>query len=146
MKHILVFPIVLLSSMLCWAQTSLAPGEEGFLDQNAKFDFKNKFSALLLTQETSNYYLVDLGKLPTRFERIYFINMSFSKTEIVNIVFDPDKNVACFKAHTKYSGSEISSVFDQLLNSTTSIAATLPPEKQAEWLKQNDKYKKAGTP
>lgn len=141
MKHIIAFSLVFFSAFCGWTQHVILPGEPGFPEQYADYDFKDKFATLIATDELNNYYLADFKEMPSRFERIYFMNMSFSADHLVNLYFDDEKNIVCFKAHVKYPEADILAKLEDLLTKTRLVYNTYTPDQQTEWLKNNDKYK-----
>jgi len=146
MKKILTFSLIFFSAFYGWAQDRVGPEDPGFPDQYAGYDFKDRFVALIVSDDLCNYYLVDFSKLPARFERVYFMNLSFNADQIVNIRVDAERNIVCFKARFKYSETEIEKVFDDLKQKTNDTATLWSANKKTEWLKENDKYKLTDAP
>lgn len=123
------------------AQNAPQPGEPGFLEQYAHYDFKGNFSAVIKSDPASNYYLLDFSMLSTRFEKIYFMNKSFSVNEVVNLGYESGKNIVCFKSSTSYPVNEVTAKFNHLLKDTKEISRTWDTAAQSDWLLKNDKYK-----
>ena len=146
MKPLFTIFFVCIFTAASLAQSSLSPGDPGFLDQYIHFDFKGNFASHILSEEESNYFLVDLTKIPSRFDRIYFMNLSFSAIEIVNVDFNVNKKVACFKGHIKYSQTTILAKFDELLTKTLLVSSTSSADQKEDWLKINDKYHETKMP
>lgn len=141
MKRKLLLFMMLFTTLMGWSQNGSDPGDPGFLDQYAGFDFQGRFAAKVLSQEVNNFYLTDFSLLPSRFERIYFMNLSFSAEQIVNLRFEANRDIVCFKAHEKYPEAEIVKILDGLLEKTRSISSTWPTSQKDDWLMANDKYK-----
>ncbi|MEI6435721.1 MAG: hypothetical protein WCP32_12810 [Bacteroidota bacterium] len=141
MKRILVFSLFLITVFSGWTQDRIPPNDPAYLDRYAGYNFNSRFFALINSDDLSAYYLVDFSKLPSRFERVYFMNLSFSADEIVNVRVDADRNIVCFKALFKYKETEIKKVFDDLKQKTNDVNTSWTSDKKTEWLKENDKYK-----
>ncbi len=141
MKRIVIFSLLFLPAIFGFSQPDAGSGETGFINRYADFDFKGAFAALAESDEVSNYYLLDFSKLPARFERIYFMNLAFAKDHIVNIEFDAERSIACFKANSGYPDPEVMAIFDDLLAETGKVAESWLPAQQTAWLVENDKYK-----
>jgi hypothetical protein len=122
-------------------QAGVQPEGNEFLAKYAKFDFKGNFAATVDKDEANTYFLVDFSKLPTRFERVYFMNLSFASDELVNIDSDISKSNVCFKASNKYSEKDILKIFDELKSKVVLISSEWTDDKESQWLNKNDKYK-----
>jgi hypothetical protein len=117
------------------------PADSAFQRKYANVDFNGKFAIMIGTSGRNSYFLVDFSSLNSRFERVYFMNLSFTKNKIVNIDPDISKNRICFLADQRYGLNEITSLFDELKGNTINISSTWSHEEQNRWLKANDKYK-----
>jgi hypothetical protein len=102
--------------------------------------FGGKFAVMPGSDMDYDYYLVDLTRLSTRFERIYFLNLAYKSDSIVNI--DPDINdtMMWFKAYNQYKFSEIECLFDTYRDEANNAYKTFTEEERDAWLKTYDKY------
>lgn len=123
------------------AQNGPKPGEPGFLDLYTHYNFNGQFSARVTSDQNYNYFILDFSLLNTRFEKIYFMNRSFSVNEVVNLGFEADKNIVCFKTLKSYKENEIQLKFEALLKETKKYSSEWDSVSQQEWLLKNDKYK-----
>ena len=122
-------------------QNDVLPGDPAFTAKYADVDFKGNFTLAVGKDASNNYYLVDFSKFASRFERVYFMNLSFSYDELISIDADITKNRVCFKAGLKYAGPEVIKIFDEIKNKVTITAAAWSDDREHQWLNANDKYK-----
>ncbi len=142
MKSLLVFTLILLGAFAMNAQnTGIDPGDASFIQKYQNFDFKGRFAVMIDHQDQNNYYLLDFSQFSSRFEKVYFMNLSFSNYRIINIDPDIAKSRVCFMSNVKYSETEVVAIFDDLKKNTSAIANQWTVEEKAKWLKENDKYK-----
>ena len=142
MKRILVIIVLLFSSCLIWAQADgIHPGDPGFRQKYADFDFKGRFAVVIEQNSLDNYFLLDFSKLTSRFERVYFLNLGFTSYKIVNLDPVVTEDKICYMANAKYDINELVNLFEELKNKTAQNAATWTEDEKAKWLKDNDKYK-----
>jgi hypothetical protein len=117
------------------------PSDPLFAKRYADFDFQGKFSALVISDEVNNYYLVDFSLLSTRFEKIYFMNLAFKNGKVVNIDPNVGRKQVWFQSNKKFTALEVQEVFDRLRAKTTEASLDLTDQQKADWLKENDKYR-----
>ena len=142
MTRFLFIILIFLCTLSASAQRDgIFPNDSSFIRKYANFDFKGKFAASIGTVEVNNYFILDFSNLSTRFERVYFMNLSFSESKIINVDPDVSKNTVCFMANKQYNVSEILDLFDRLRQSTSKIALSWSQDEKNQWLKENDKYK-----
>jgi hypothetical protein len=107
----------------------------------ADFDFKGRFTAAVEHDQVNDYYLVDLSKLPSRFERVWFMNECFKLSGIVNIDPDIQKDRILFLAKKGTNEKEVLEKLDKTYQDTRIINDAWPDDKKSNWLSVNDKYK-----
>jgi hypothetical protein len=117
------------------------PTNPAFADRYKNIEFNGKFSIHVATDDVNNYYLVDFTKLPTKFEKVYFINLVFQGGKAVNIESDIMKDKVWFLSDKKNEQKDVFLFFDELKAKTEKAVLEMTPEEKAAWLKQNDKYK-----
>ncbi len=142
MIRILFFSLIFIARLTVSAQNfSIQPDDPAFIAKYENFDFKGKFAATILKNDVHNYFLLDFSKLASRFDRVYFLNLSFSAREIINI--DPviTKEKICFMSDQKYKEEEVLNIFDELKNKVAVVSASWSDNQKSTWLKENDKYK-----
>ncbi|MFO7615002.1 MAG: hypothetical protein R6W71_10220 [Bacteroidales bacterium] len=132
----------LLSTMAQQAETR--PSGHELCDVPLIFDqpsFGDRFSVMAISENEYDYYVVDLSKLPGRFERIYFLNLTYQTKEVVNI--DPDiyGQQMWFKAYRDRQEQDVSRLFEKMKEESLDISRTMPAEEKAAWLSKYDKYK-----
>jgi hypothetical protein len=143
MKTIFLTVLLLFGSLaaLMAQEVYINPQDPGFRAKYKDVDFAGRFSVVAVSDQDNNYYIVDFTKLPTRFDKIYFINLVFKGDKVVNIDPDLDQDRVWFLA-VKTTKEQV--VHDYLLNlkkKTEEAAAAMTTEEQSEWLKKNNKYK-----
>ena len=99
MKRIILFSFILFAALTIRAQKEgINPGDPSFNKKYENFDFKGQFAVLVYKTGDYNYLLLDFSKFSTRFERIYFMNLSFTSDKLINIDSDIAKNEVWFKS------------------------------------------------
>jgi hypothetical protein len=142
MKRVIFLFVMLVALLTVRAQeVGVTPGDPAFMEKYAKFDFKGKFAAAIDKDAANNYFLLDFSKLPARFERVYFMNLSFSSDKLVNIDPDIAKSRVCFMSSNKFTVDEVIKTLDEIKEKVSSVASSWPEDKKSTWLKENDKYK-----
>lgn len=109
--------------------------------KDGKNDFQGKFAIKTGEDETNRYYQVDYTRLSSRFEKIWFMNESFTSDKVVNTDSDINHQSISFLANKKFSEKEILDYFDLILKNTLDKSASMTKEEQKLWLEKNDKYK-----
>lgn len=142
MIRILFFSLIFIARLTVSAQNfSIQPDDPAFISKYENFDFKGKFAATVFKDEANSYFLLDFSKLTSRFDRVYFLNLSFSATELINIDPSVTKDKVCFMSNEKYNEVDVLKVFDELNIRVAGISNSWPDNQKSEWLKDNDKYK-----
>ncbi|MDP1622574.1 MAG: hypothetical protein Q8M08_09590 [Bacteroidales bacterium] len=141
MKRLLFFTPMFFAILTVSAQQpGVQPDDPAFIAKYANFNFKGKFASVIESDGINNYFLLDFSQLPTRFDRVYFMNVSFASKEIINIDPDLNKTRVCFMANVKYDQNEVLAIYDDIKKKVVETSFSLPADKKAEWLKNNDKY------
>ncbi len=122
-------------------ETVIDPGNPSFQATYRNFDFKGNFAATAIHGDVNNYFLVDFSKLTGKFEKVYFMSLSFGEPRIVNIDSDLSHDKIWFQANKSYREPDILHLFVTLKEKTDQYSKTLTDEQKASWLKANDKYK-----
>jgi hypothetical protein len=117
------------------------PADPAFRAKYKDVDFAGRFSVLAVSDQDNNYYMVDFTKLPTKFEKVYFINLVFKGGKAVNIDSDLSQERVWFLAVKSTKEQSVHDYFLDLKKKTEDAAAAFTAEEQAGWLKKNDKYK-----
>lgn len=104
-------------------------------------EFGDRFSVLFTSQGDYDYYVVDLTKIGGRFERIYFLNLTYSESKIVNVDSEIEKDQTWFKAYYNYKEEEITCLFNDLKEKTDSTRTMMSAEEKSAWMVKFDKFK-----
>jgi hypothetical protein len=105
-------------------------------------EFGDRFSVLFNSEDDYDYYAIDLTKLNDRFERVYFMNLTYQDRRIVNLDPDVDKDQIWFKAFHQYSETEITCLFNDLKEKATQDGNIMSSGEKSTWLTKNDKFNK----
>ena len=105
-------------------------------------EFGDRFSVLVFSDDNYDYYAIDLTKLKDRFERVYFMNLAYAESKIVNIDAEIGNDKTWFKAYYTYKEAEINCLFNDLKEKTDNASLGMTSDEKAAWLAQNDKFKK----
>jgi hypothetical protein len=106
-------------------------------------DFGSRFSVLFYSDDNYDYYVIDLTKLGDRFERIYFMNLTYADARIVNLDADIEKDQTWFKAYYKYKDEEITCLFKDLKEKTEDARIGMTVEEKSAWMAKYDKFIKS---
>jgi hypothetical protein len=105
-------------------------------------DFGENFSVLVTSDDQYDYYAIDLTKLEDRFERIYFMNLSYNESRIINLDGDINKELTWYKSYYSNKEEEINCLFKDLKEKTIQAGRTMTSEEKSQWMLENDKFKK----
>jgi len=138
----LFFGLLMITTLAVGAQQpGVHPSDSGFIARYAGYDFKGRFASAIEKDAENNYFLLDFSKLPTRFDRVYFMNMSFSYAKIINADPDIKKDRVCFMSKKMYNETDVLNIFEEIKEKVAIISASWPEDWKSEWLNTNDKYK-----
>ena len=121
-------------------QVQIRPDDPAFIAKYADFNLKGKFAAVVEQDETNNYYLVDFTSFHSRFERVYFMNLTFTTVKLVNIDPNVTRSRVWFMANRKYVADEVFKLFEELKQKVKITTSSWSEADRAQWLKKNDKY------
>lgn len=108
-------------------------------DQNK---FGDRFSVLFYSEGEWDYYAIDMTKFRDRFERVYFVGLSYDDLKVVNVDSDIEKDQICFKTFYQNKEAEITCIFKDLKDKTSQAGQTMTADEKSAWLAKNDKFKK----
>lgn len=106
-------------------------------------EFGDRFSVLIYSDVNYDYYVIDLTKLGGRFERVYFMNLTYTDSKVVNIDADIEKDQTWFKSYYKNTEVEITCLFKDLIEKTDEARMGMTAEEKSAWMVKNDKFKKS---
>ncbi len=140
LSGILVFLLTGIQAFLFAQHPIVSPDDPAFIAKVASFDFKGQFAARIDQDGTNRYYLADFSMLSTRFERVWFMNLSFGTGKLVNVDPDLRKDRVIFKADKTYDDDLILRVFGELKEQTHRTSVDWSDTQKNEWLSSHDKY------
>lgn len=104
-------------------------------------EFHGRFSVLFHSDENYDYYVIDLTGFRDRFEKVYFMNLTYADSRIVNIDSDLNKDQTMFKSYYTNKETDITCLFKDLKEKTEQASLTMSAEERSTWLAANDKFK-----
>ena len=105
-------------------------------------EFGDRFSVLVFSDDNYDYYAIDLTKLKDRFERVYFMNLTYTDSRVVNLDSDISKDQTWFKSYYKFKEEEITCMYKDLKDKTVNIGNEMTEAEKSAWMAKNDKFKK----
>jgi hypothetical protein len=117
------------------------PSDPAFRAGYAGISFGDQFSLMVISDATNNYYIVDFSKLPTKFQKVYFMNLIFGEKKVVNIDSDLSQERIWFLSNRNTPEEEVTNLFLSLKQKTDEKSAGMSAAEQEAWLKSNNKYK-----
>jgi len=105
-------------------------------------EFGDRFSVLVESDDQYNYYVIDLTKIGGRFERVYFMNLTYSDHRIANLDPDIEKDQTWFKSYYKYTEDEVTGLFKDLKEKTDETRLGMTAEEKSAWMVKFDKFNK----
>jgi len=124
---------------ISFAQEVKMPGTEISIDISS---FEEDFVKLVDEQREYDYYAVDLSKLPSDFEKVYFVSLSGKKQELIPVNSDLDGEVLWFKSYYANKPDDIICMIDDLKTEVKMANREFSQEKKDELISFNAKYLK----
>ncbi|MEI6899018.1 MAG: hypothetical protein WCL00_04010 [Bacteroidota bacterium] len=117
------------------------PSDPAFTAKYDHLQFNDKFVLLAEFDAANNYFITDFSRLESRFEKVYFLNLTYGTPKIVNLHADLTQNRIWFLSNRKNPEKEIILLFDDLKDQTQKKSSTMNDVDKNIWLKEHDKYK-----
>jgi hypothetical protein len=105
-------------------------------------EFGERFSLLTYTDENYDYYAVDLTKLGGKFERVYFMNLTYEDPRLVNLDADLSKDQTWFKSYYTNKEDVITCLLKDLKEKTDKASLSMSDAEKSAWMNKNDKFEK----
>ncbi|MBC8314166.1 MAG: hypothetical protein H8E51_01570 [Bacteroidetes bacterium] len=118
----------------------IAPSNPDFRAKYADVEFGEAIAVKVIESQTKNYFIVDLTKFNSRFEKIWYINLVFKEEKIVNIDPDIANDRLWFQASRQYDESDVLELFASLKEKTDQVSLKMTLQEKKEWMVKNDKY------
>lgn len=106
-------------------------------------EFQGRFSVMFHSDENYDYYVIDLTRFKDRFEKVYFMNLTYADSRIVNIDGDLGKDQTMFKSYYTNKEDDITCLFKDLKEKTDQASLSMNAGEKSAWLATNDKFIKA---
>ena len=101
--------------------------------------FEGRFCITQPSDSDFDYYVVDLDKLESRFEKVYFLNLTYQDSKIINIDPDITKRQLWFKSYYLDEKTEIIRLMEDFRTKARNASLSMSGEEQDSWLMKNDK-------
>jgi hypothetical protein len=141
--------LFLLISLTCLASNSQSGGNKPISGQHSALplvfdqkEFGERFSVLVYSEDDFDYYVIDLTKLGARFERVYFMNLTYQDSRLVNLDADIEKDQSWFKTFHQNSETEITCLFKDLKEKSDKASQEMTTEEKSVWMAKCDKFQK----
>ncbi len=118
------------------------PADSSFHMRYADFDMQGNFCMMVFAGERKNYYLADFTMLPERFDKIWFMNLVFKDTIVVNADRAIDRERIWFTAENAYPERVVTARMESLRQETLRKSGLMTAGEKSEYLRMNDKYQK----
>lgn len=102
-----------------------------------KRTFGKEFVKMIDRGENNTIYLVDMTKLTSKFERVYFMNLVYNDNKIISMDSDINKDQLSFGAANKYPFQEIEKLFLDLKDQTAQASKNLSSKEKEKAVNQN---------
>lgn len=102
-----------------------------------KIVFGKEFVMKIDKGENNTIYLVDMTKLNSKFERMYFMELIYKDSKIISMDSDINKDQVRFAANNKYTFPEIQKLFLDLKVKTEQAAINSSSRDKNKVLNQN---------
>lgn len=141
-----IITLILLTSIASSAfsqqevSTLIDPRDAALRAQFREADFGGNLAIRVAGDPVKEYYVVDMNRFGSRFERIWFINLVFQSAEVVTLDHDIAADQMWFFAPKSYPEEKVLALFDKMKRSADSVSSGMTEEEKAAWLKKNDKY------
>ena len=89
-----------------------------------------------------NHFAIDMSSFDNRFEQVYFIMQLYHYNEVVVTSSDPESKSFKITAEASYPVSHIQTMVNGIRTDTNRKAEELTAQQEAQWLEENDKFKR----
>jgi hypothetical protein len=107
-------------------------------------EFGDRFSVMFYSVDDYDYYVIDLTKLKDRFERVYFMNLTYEESRLISLDAGIDNDQIWFKAFHQYKETEITCLFKDLKEKAALAGKDMTAAEKSAWMAKNDKFQKNG--
>jgi len=117
------------------------PQDSSFRAPFEKIEFGERFSVLAISDANNNYYIADFTQLPSRFEKVWFMEQIFKDDQVVNIDGDLEHRHIWFMAKKGVAADVVEEYFSALKKKCLEKSSQWTEAEKTEWMKKNNKYK-----
>jgi hypothetical protein len=143
MKNSLLFVLLIGINMTVIAQSGVTVpfNSSAGIAEYAGYDLKDRFAACIAGDSIHDYYLVDLARFESRFEKVYFMNLTFSVKELINLDPDLSRDRVLFMVVKTPSAENLVGELEKIHDQVNDTVKAWPAGRKSAWLNENDKYK-----
>ena len=140
----LILPFTVFSQTAHYLGTEKNLNGDFLLKKAENTDFGNNVAAKIFSDSKNTYFAVDLNKLPTKYQKIRVLELSFDDKALVNILSDINGKYLLFLVNNtlKIPPSEIVSKLETFKTKVSDEEKNLNNEELKIWFKNHDKYSK----
>ena len=111
-----------------------------FYQANAQTQPKS-FARLVSSDETNRYFEVDLGQLPSFFEKAYFLDITFGDTVVVVQNSSLKNNFLPLLCHTKLETEKVLLHIEDLKDKALKASGSISESEKLIMIKKFEKYR-----
>jgi len=142
MKNLFFLLLVISGLQVFSQQASFSGDSEPRLVFN-QGDFGERFAVLADYDREYNYFVTDLTKMPSRFQRVYFLNLVFADQQVISLDSDLSKDQLWFKVPSALTEQEAVCKFDDLRAEAMKAENGMTENERQQWLAGHDKFPKS---
>ncbi len=105
-------------------------------------DLNDEFITHTALRNGKNHFTIDMSTFENRFEKVYFIMQLYHYNEVVVTSSDPESKSFKITAEASFPVSHIQTMVRGIRKDTNRKADELTAEQEAQWLEENDKFKR----
>jgi hypothetical protein len=105
-------------------------------------EFGDKLSVLTYSDDSYDYYVIDLTKIGGNFERVYFMNLTYDDSRLVNLDADIEKDQTWFKTYYSHKEAEMTCLFNELRDKTDKARIEMSDDEKRAWMAKYNKFLK----
>jgi hypothetical protein len=105
-------------------------------------EFGDRLAVLTYSDDSYDYYVIDLTKIGGSFERVFFMNLTYDDSRLVNLDADIEKDQTWFKTYYNHNEAEVTCLFSELKDKTDKARIEMTDGEKEAWMAKYNKFKK----
>lgn len=139
----LFFLLLVISGIQVFSQQATFSGDPEPRLVFSQGDFGDRFAVLADYDREYNYFVTDLTKMSSRFQKVYFLNLAFADQQVISLDSDLSKDQLWFKVPVALTEQEAVCKFDDLRAESAKAETGMTEGERQKWLAGHDKFPKA---